>query len=1586
MGIKTFVERPVLSTVISVVIGLLGIIGLSTLPIEQYPDIAPPTVMVMTQYYGASGESVQKSVIAPLEEAINGVEDMTYMTSTATNTGSAEIFVYFKQGTDPDMAAVNVQNKISTATAQLPAEVKVVGVQAIKRQTSMLQIFTVSSPDDTFDEHFLSNYININIKPELLRIQGVGQLVVLGGTYSMRVWMQPDKMAQYGLVPSDVTAALAEQNIESATGAIGENSDEAFQYTMRYSGRLETPEEFGDIVIRSTADGEILRLRDVAEIELGIESYGYHGRLNGHEGVQCMVFQTAGSNATEVNKQIDALLADVQANAPRGVKITQMMSTNDFLFASIKNVVHTLLEAIVLVVLIILLFLQSWRSTLIPFISIIVSLIGTFAFMVVAGFSINLITLFALVLVIGTVVDDSVVVVEAVHSRFDAGYKNPFQAAVYGTKDVAIAIITSSLVFMAVFIPISFMSGTSGVFYRQFGLTMAVAVGISTVNALTLCPALCALWLRPNDHRVLTPEVVKALRWDKRWKYRFSQSWNNGFAWLTRHYRRVAAWFVHKPWLCFGTTVACIVLMVLIMRYTKTALVPQEDLGTVMINIDTPPGSSLATTDSILRLVEARLQAIPEVKEVNAVAGYGLITGQSSAAANMILKLKPWGDRHGKAHAVGAVIGQVYARTADIKDAQVFAMAPAQIAGYGTGNALDINLQDKLGGDRQVFFDYAQQFLAALNQRKEISMAFTSFRLNSPQWEVSVDAAKCQRSGISANEVLNCLAGYYGGQYVSDFNRFGKVYKVQIMGDPQQRVDERSLDNTYVRLHNGEMAPLSQFITLRKVYGADKLTRFNLYNSIAVSAMPADGYSSGDAIKAVREVAAATLPAQYGVDFGGITREESQTTNTGTMMIFLICIVLIYLILSALYESFRLPLAVILAVPVGLMGAFLLTKAVGLENNIYLQTGVVMLIGLLSKTAILITEYAAQRRREGKSIEDAATEAAGARLRPILMTVLTLIFGMLPMVAATGVGANGNRSLGTGVVGGSVIGTLGLLLLVPAFFVVFQRLDERRRRNRSNSPSRSAMTLLLLLALTLGSCGIYGKYKPIETLDEGLRIKDERLNSNDSENSETNVISPSSCVLYPSSSDTIANQSFILHPLSFIQWDSLFSDPYLRALIDTALVHNLDLQVAHEHVMQAEAALRGAQLAYVPSVSLSPSAGFSPQGGIRNGTYDLIAAASWEFDIFGRTLNSLRGAKAAKAQMLDYEQASRCALIAGVANTYYTLLMLDAQLATAEETESTWAETVSTMRKLKAAGMSDEAAVTQMEATYYSIRTIVLDLRQQIYETENAMRLMVWGEDPPRPSLKPPHCALLAGTPEREGDNKLPSTTETNLTPSLCREGRGGSLPRGSLFEQALVLDPAASLPADILLRRPDVRAAEQNMARAFYAVNYARSSFFPSLTLSGSLGWTNHSYATIINPMTFISSLAASLFVPLFQSGRNIQQLKMAKSQQREALLMFSQTVLSAGNEVNNALHNYQTLADKQSLYDSQVEALQRAAKATKLKMQYGSTTYLEVLTAQNSLLQAQFTQIANRMQTLQSVVTLYRAIGGGSEYEEKE
>ena len=645
-------------------------------------------------------------------------------------------------------------------------------------------------------------------------------------------------------------------------------------------------------------------------------------------------------------------------------------------------------------------------------------------------------------LVIGTVVDNSIVIVEAVHSRFEQGYKSPFQAAAYGTKDVAIAIITSSLVFMAVFIPVSFMGGTSGVFYRQFGLTMAVAVGISTVNALTLCPAMCALMLRPKS------TTGKSLTRYEHWKYLFSEKWNNGFERMTTWYQGIAKWFIKRPVFCFLIAIMGVGLMVVLMRVTKTSLVPEEDLGTVMINIDTPPGSSLATTNEIVAEIEQRLMTIPEVAELNRTSGYGLISGESAAAANIILKLRPWDERTKKEESVNAVIGKVYAMTADIKDAKVFAMAPAQITGYGTGNALDINLQDKMGGDLHQFYGYAQQFIGALNQREEIGMAFTSFNLNFPQWEVSVDAVKCQRSGITTNEVLGCLSGYYGGQYVSDFNRFGKVYKVQIMGDPQQRLDERSLDNTYVRLHNGQMAPLSQFVTLRRIYGADKLTRFNMYNSIAVSAMPAEGYSSGDAIRAVQEVAKQTLPQQYAVDFGGITREESQQTSGGTAMIFLISILLIYLILAALYESFWLPLAIIIAVPVGLMGSFLLTKIAGLENNIYLQTGVIMLIGLLSKTAILITEYAVERRKQGMPIAEAATEAAGARLRAILMTVLTMIFGMLPLVVATGVGANGNRSLGTGVVGGSVIGTLALLLLVPAFFVVFQKLQEKFQKDK----------------------------------------------------------------------------------------------------------------------------------------------------------------------------------------------------------------------------------------------------------------------------------------------------------------------------------------------------------------------------------------------------------------------------------------------------------------------------------------------------------------------------------------------------------
>ncbi len=992
--------------------------------------------MVSTTYYGASAETLQKSVIAPLEEAINGVEDMTYMTSSATNSGSVSITVYFKQGTDPDMAAVNVQNRVSRATGQLPAEVTQVGVTTSKRQTSILQMFSLYSPDDSYDENFLSNYISINLKPQILRISGVGDLMIMGGEYSMRVWMKPDVMAQYKLIPSDITGVLAEQNIESATGSFGENSDETYQYTMKYTGRLITPEEFGDIVIRSTDNGEVLKLKDVADIQLGQDSYAYHGGMDGHPGVSCMVFQTAGSNATEVNQNIDKLLEEASKDLPKGVELTQMMSSNDFLFASIHEVVKTLIEAIILVILVVYVFLQDFRSTLIPLVGIVVSLVGTFAFMAIAGFSINLLTLFALVLVIGTVVDDAIIVVEAVQARFDVGYRSSYMASIDAMKGISNAVITSSLVFMAVFIPVSFMGGTSGTFYTQFGLTMAVAVGISAINALTLSPALCALLLKPYINEDGTQKNNFAAR--------FRKAFNSAFDVMVDKYKTIVLFFIKRRWLTWSLLACSVVLLVLLMNNTKTSLVPDEDQGVIFVNVSTAAGSSLTTTDKVMERIEKRLIEIPQLKHVQKVAGYGLLAGQGSSFGMLILKLKPWDERSGDEDNVQSVIGQVYARTADIKDASVFAISPGMIPGYGMGNALELHMQDKMGGDMNEFFTTTQQYLGALNQRPEISMAYSTFDVRYPQWTVEVDAAKCKRAGITPDAVLSTLSGYYGGQYVSNFNRFSKVYRVMIQADPVFRLDETSLDNAFVRMSNGEMAPLSQFVTLTRSYGAESLSRFNMYNSIAVNAMPADGYSTGDAIKAVQETAEQSLPKGYGYDYGGITREENQQSGT-TIIIFGICFLMIYLILSALYESFIIPFAVLLSVPCGLMGSFLFAWMFGLENNIYLQTGLIMLIGLLAKTAILLTEYAAERRKAGMGLIASAVSAAKARLRPILMTALTMIFGLFPLMMSSGVGANGNRSLGTGVVGGMTIGTLALLFIVPTLFIAFQWLQERLR-------------------------------------------------------------------------------------------------------------------------------------------------------------------------------------------------------------------------------------------------------------------------------------------------------------------------------------------------------------------------------------------------------------------------------------------------------------------------------------------------------------------------------------------------------------
>lgn len=1031
--------------VISVVILVAGLIGLYALSVEQYPDIAPPTIRVSTTYSGANAEAVQKSVIVPLEEAINGVENMTYMTSTASNTGSAEITVYFKQGTDPDMAAVNVQNKVSTATSLLPAEVTKVGVTTMKRQSSMLMIFGLYSPKGTYDETFLTNYLNINVKPQLQRISGVGEVNVMGGDYAMRIWLKPDVMAQYELEPADVEAALSSQNIEASIGSIGEDSKNVYQYTLKYRGRLEKEKEFENIVIKAFYDGRVVRLSDIAKVELGSQSYTYTGSVNGSPGTTCMINQTAGTNANEIITSINKYLEELKETLPEDVEVVELMSTKNFLDASINEVIKTLIEAIILVVLVVYVFLQNPRSTLIPTISIFVSLIGTFAALYVAGFSINLLTLFALVLAIGTIVDDAIIVVEAVQTRFDEGYRSPYKAAVDAMNGISSAIVTSTLVFMAVFVPVSFMGGTSGIFYTQFGVTMAVAVGISAINALTLSPALCALILRPNE------EIIEGRK--PGFSTRFRMAFDSSFRRIVQKYKSGVKFFVKRKWVAWASLGFVVVLLFYLMSTTKTGLVPSEDTGSIFVSLDAPAGSTLAETAEIMGQVEKELKDIPQIENFNKVAGFGMGSGSGSSHGMFIVKLKHWDERKGDESSVDAISNEIYRRTAHIKNATIFVFSPPMISGYGTGNSFELYIQDRSGKGIDALSKVTDDFLAELNKRPEIKMAYTSFSSKFPQYRVDIDEAQCQRAGITTQDVINTLSGYFGSIYASNFNRFTKLYRVIIQAPSDSRNSMQSLDNIYVKTTGG-MAPVSQFVKLSKTYGSESLTRFNLFSAINVQGMPADGYSSGDVINAVTEVAARTLPTGYGYEYSGMTREEAQMAGShDTVIIYCICVLFIYLILCALYESLFVPMAVIMSVPFGLAGSFLFARMWGLENNIYLQTGLIMLIGLLSKTAILVTEYATERRKSGMTLTQAAMSAAAVRLRPILMTALTMVFGMLPLMFASGVGANGNRSLGVGVVGGMVIGTVALLFVTPAFFIVFQYVEERVMSKRKNERS-----------------------------------------------------------------------------------------------------------------------------------------------------------------------------------------------------------------------------------------------------------------------------------------------------------------------------------------------------------------------------------------------------------------------------------------------------------------------------------------------------------------------------------------------------
>lgn len=1034
MKIRTFIDRPILASVISVLILLLGMIGLTQLPIEQFPEIAPPTVSVSASYTGANAETVQKSVVVPLEEALNGVENMMYMTSTAANNGSARITVYFRQGTDPDMATVNVQNRIATAEGLLPAEVTKSGITVRKRQTSNIKQLAVYSPDDSFDQSFLNNYMKINIEPRLSRIAGVGEVNVYGYDYSMRIWLDPNKMKKYSLVPSDITAVLDEQNVEAATGTLGAESENTFQYVLKYRGRYENEVDYENLVIKSLPNGEILRLKDVATVELGTRAYDYIGQVNGHPGCNIMIAQTSGSNANEIIEEIDRTIAEISKTLPKGIKIADLMSTKDFLDVSIKSVVKTLIEAIILVVLVVYVFLQSLRSTFIPALSIIVSLIGTFAFLSLVGFSLNMLTLFALVLVIGTVVDDAIVVVEAVQAKFDEGYKSSYLATIDAMDGITSALVTTTFVFMAVFIPVSFIGGTTGTFYTQFGLTMAAAVAISLLNALTLSPALCAL--------IMTPHQTTGGGNKMSFSSRFHIAFDTAFHRLVMKYKVGVLFMLKRKWLAgILLLIACGGFAVLMMT-TKTGLVPNEDMGTIYVDVRTSPGSSLQETSIVMEQVDSCLRTIPQIELYSTITGNSMLSGQGACNGMFTIRLKDWSERTNKEDAIDAVMDKISRSTAFISSADIMPFTRPMIPGYGASSGFELYVQDQKGGSIEDLLKYTRQIIDELKKRPEIGRATTSFDTKFPQYLLEVDAALCKRNGVSPSDVLSTLSGYIGGNYASNMNRFSKLYRVMVQAPPEFRLNTESLNNIFVRNDAGEMTPIKQYLKLTRIYGSETLTRFNLFSAIQVNGAAATGYSSGQAIQAVKEVAAQVLPTGYGYEFGGMSREESNTGNT-TTLVFVICVVFIYLILCALYESLFVPMAVILSVPFGLAGSFLFAKMFGLENNIYLQTGLIMLIGLLSKTAILLTEYASERRHHGMSIMQAAISAAQVRLRPILMTSLTMIFGMLPMMFSTGVGANGNISIGVGTVGGMLIGTIALLFIVPPLFMVFQYLQEK---------------------------------------------------------------------------------------------------------------------------------------------------------------------------------------------------------------------------------------------------------------------------------------------------------------------------------------------------------------------------------------------------------------------------------------------------------------------------------------------------------------------------------------------------------------
>jgi HAE1 family hydrophobic/amphiphilic exporter-1 len=1514
MTLKIFIERPVLSTVISIILVILGILGLVALPITQYPEIAPPTVQVSASYPGANADVVLNSVIVPLEEQINGVENMTYMTSTAGNDGSASITVFFKQGTNPDLDAVNVQNRVSRAAPLLPAEVTKSGVTTSKQQSSMVMVFSINSTNKSFDGTFLQNYANINVLPLLKRVNGVGNVQAFGTQdYSMRIWLKPDAMAAYGLVPDDINTALAEQNIEAAPGKIGENSNQSFQYVLKYKGRLKKPEEYENIIIKATPTGQLLKLKDVARVELGSLDYSVTMTTDNHPSIVCAVFQAAGSNAHEMINECEKTLATASKSFPPGVSMNMIFTANQFLDISIQKVVETLIEAFILVSIVVFVFLQDLRSTLIPAIAVPVAIVGTFFFLQLFGFTINLLTLFALVLAIGIVVDDAIVVVEAVHAKLDQHAPTAREATLSAMSEISGAVVSITLVMAAVFIPVTFINGSVGVFYKQFGLTLAVAILISAVNALTLSPALCALLLKPHSENTLRKGFLE----------RFYAAFNAGFSATTNKYKRAIQFLSGRRWIALTLVLGFIALFAYLLKVTPAGFVPNEDQSFIMADVSLPPASSLERTTRISDQVVDIARQQPEMNTVVRVAGSGILSGNGGSYASLFMNLKSWEQRKGDDHTVNSVINHLFGATANIKGARVFFIAPPTLEGFGNSDGFEFQVQDRTGGDIARFYEVNNRFLAALNQRPEIQYATSFFNINFPQFEVEVDVAKCKEANISPAAVLNTMEGYYGSIYASNFNEFGKQYRVMIQADAAYRSDVQSLDKVLVRTGNNVMAPITEFVTLKKVYGPEFINRFNLFTSIAVSGAPKPGYSSGDAIKAIQEVAAKTLPIGYGYEFSGLSREELSSGNQ-TMLIFMLCLVFVYFLLCAQYESYILPFAVILSLSIGLSGAFIFANIFGVQNNIYLQITLIMLIGLLAKNAILIVEFALAKRRAGETIVQAAIDGAVIRLRPILMTSFAFIFGIMPLMVSSGAGAAGNRSIGTGAVGGMFIGTIFGVFVIPVLFIIFQSIQERI--SRKPKIGTAVVTAFALIAVvSLGSC-VTRKYQ-----SPGMAVKG---------------------ALYRAATDSTADTATAAGDsttIAALPYRTLFRDTVLQGLIDEGLQDNIDLKVAMERMTEARENFLQSRAAALPSLSANLSATQAQQSAnaldippayvsqyqLNTTTYQASLSTSWEADIWGKFRSAKRSSLAAFLQSDAAARVIKTQLVADIAGYYYQLLSLDEQLRIAEQTAKNRQEDVTTIKALMQSGLATGAAVAQSDANRVSAELLEPDLKQSIREAENALSI------------------LLGRVP--------------------------GNIKRGLLSEQMPYDSLQTGVPSQLMQNRPDVQQAELAFRGAFENVNVARTYFYPQFTVTAQGGLSTLQIKDFFDHSIFYN-LVGGLTQPIFSNRQNKTRLHVAQAQQREAFYTYQKTLLTAGAEVSNSMYAYQTALDKQRQRGDQVAFLAQAVDFTKALLQYSSATnYTDVLTSEQSLLAAQLNSVNDRLQQLQAIVDLYKALGGG-------